>query len=165
MGGVVLTRVLAGVLGCLAGGLVGALLAVATGFRPLFHIGLIGGGALAVAWAEREPRRVSSNAECDSFEDAQSQNDWEDEPAWSRLRSDRLDGWWMAMIWATVLVPFAGPWVAVAVSSAAYYWWRADYPRKAAAVNRHGWLAWLAGNVLWLGLLWVASRFLVWPAE
>jgi hypothetical protein len=70
---------------------------------------------------------------------------------------DVLSPGWLWGLWAAILVPFAGPWVIVILSSVMYYVWKNDYPNRAKTINRHGWLAWLAGNVLWFGLVCAAG--------
>jgi len=66
--------------------------------------------------------------------------------------ADRLDTLWYAVIWGSVLVPFVGVWIIIILSSVMYYAWRKQYPKKANAVNRQGWFAWLVGNGLWLAV-------------
>src|ERR1700682_5340480 len=61
---------------------------------------------------------------------------------------DHLEGYWKAIIWGSVLVPCVGGWVIVLLSSVMYYVWLKQYPHKAKSINRHGWMAWLVGQVL-----------------
>lgn len=70
---------------------------------------------------------------------------------------DKLAGAWLAVIWLSVLVPYVGSWVIVVLSSIMYYSWKEEYPNKAKAINLHGWLAFIAGNLLWWGLVCIAS--------
>jgi hypothetical protein len=76
-----------------------------------------------------------------------------------RPDEDRLEGYWYAILWGSILVPVVGVWVIVVLSSVMYYAWRANYPGKARKINLHGWLAWLTGNgfylLLWLLLSWL----------
>jgi hypothetical protein len=70
---------------------------------------------------------------------------------------DRLSGWWLLVIYGSIVLGGCGAWIIVIVSSILYYVWRGQYPNKAKAINRHGWIAWLASNVLWAGL-YIAMR-------
>ena len=69
---------------------------------------------------------------------------------------DQLEGYWYAIIWGALLLPCAGPWLIVILSSVMYYSWRRSFPNKARAINLHGWLAFFIGNVLWI-ILWAAG--------
>jgi len=66
---------------------------------------------------------------------------------------DELGGAWVAVIWLSLLIPFLGQWVIVILSSAMYYHWKKTYPQKAKSINRHGWLAFFAGHIVWLLIL------------
>lgn len=68
---------------------------------------------------------------------------------------DVLPGGWKIGLYGAALIPY-GSWFVVLGSSVLYYAWRKDFPNKAKAINRHGWLAWLFGLVLWGGIwfLW-----------
>lgn len=66
--------------------------------------------------------------------------------------TDVLEGYWYAIIWCSLLIPLLGAWVIIVVSSIKYYAWRKEFPNKAKTINRHGWLAWLAGNIIWIVL-------------
>jgi hypothetical protein len=57
------------------------------------------------------------------------------------------------VIWGSVFVPFLGNWLIVILSSVVYYAWKNECPNKANKINRHGWLAFLAGHALWLALI------------
>lgn len=65
---------------------------------------------------------------------------------------DELSRGWKVAPYAVALVPY-GAWLVVVGSSILYYAWRKDHPQRAAAINLHGWLAWLFGLALW-GLVW-----------
>lgn len=62
---------------------------------------------------------------------------------------DVLPSSWKTALYVAILIPFVGPWLIVVGSSVMYYAWRGTFPRKAAEINRHGWIAWLLGNVLY----------------
>jgi hypothetical protein len=70
---------------------------------------------------------------------------------------DRLGGWWLAIIYGSIVLGGCGAWIIVVVSSILYYVWRGQYPNKAKAINRHGWIAWLVSTALWAGL-YIALR-------
>jgi hypothetical protein len=59
---------------------------------------------------------------------------------------DRLDRRWLIGVYASPLVPF-GPALLVLATSILYYAWRGRYPRRAAALNRHAWIAFALGVV------------------
>ena len=61
---------------------------------------------------------------------------------------DRLEGYWYAIIWLSLLVPLVGTWVIVAVSSVMYYVWRQSSPKKANAINLQGWLAFGVAHIV-----------------
>lgn len=71
-------------------------------------------------------------------------------------QADRLEGFWYAIVWLSLLVPFVGTWIIVILSSVMYYVWRREYPTKAKTINLHGWLAFAVGNTVcclgWMGL-------------
>ena len=73
-------------------------------------------------------------------------------PPYAPANPDKLEGYWYAIIWGSLIVPCVGIWVIVILSSVMYYVWRRQYPVKARTINLHGWLAWLAGQVIWGGL-------------
>jgi hypothetical protein len=64
---------------------------------------------------------------------------------------DGLDRRWLIGVYASPLVPF-GPAVLILATSILYYAWRGRYPRRAAALNRHAWIAFA------LGVLTVAAK-------
>lgn len=66
---------------------------------------------------------------------------------------DRLDRAWVILLYGAALIPF-GSWLIVILSSVLFYAWRKDSPKKAQSMNRHGWLAFAFGNLLW-GALWL----------
>lgn len=70
---------------------------------------------------------------------------------------DKLAGGWLIAIWLSVIVPYIGSWAIVILSSIMYYSWKNEYPNKAKSINRHGWLAFIAGNLLWWGLVCAMS--------
>jgi len=61
---------------------------------------------------------------------------------------DKLEGYWIAIIWCSLFIPCIGGWVVVLLSSIMYYVWKKDYPQKAKQINMHGWLAFLLGNAI-----------------
>jgi mannose/fructose/N-acetylgalactosamine-specific phosphotransferase system component IIC len=65
---------------------------------------------------------------------------------------DKLSEGWKIALYAAALIPY-GSWFVVLGSSILYYAWRKETPNKAAQINKHGWLAWLLGMVLW-GAIW-----------
>jgi hypothetical protein len=70
--------------------------------------------------------------------------------------NDVLSGGWKVGLYGASLIPF-GSWFVVFGSSILYYAWRKEFPNKAAQINKHGWLAWLLGLVLWGGI-WFLAR-------
>jgi len=66
---------------------------------------------------------------------------------------DELSDGWKICLYAAALVPY-GSWFVVIGSSVLYYAWKKDFPNKAKAINRHGWLAFLLGMALW-GAIWL----------
>jgi len=64
-------------------------------------------------------------------------------------RRAELEGFWKAIIWGSLLVPVIGSWIIVIMSSVMYYAWRKEYPKKARSINRHGWMAWGVGLLIW----------------
>jgi len=76
-----------------------------------------------------------------------------------RLRPrDKLEGLWIAIIWASLALPLLGSWIIVLLSSIMYYVWRKDYPKKARSINRHGWMAWLLGQLIWCPIWIIANK-------
>lgn len=71
---------------------------------------------------------------------------------------DYLGGGWIAGIWLCALfIPFG--WVIVIILSSILYWsWRRDFPRKASAINLHGWCSIIVSIILsfWLGLTFLS---------
>ncbi len=67
-------------------------------------------------------------------------------------QADVLSDGWKIALYAAALIPY-GSWFVVIGSSVLYYAWRKEFPNKAAQINKHGWLAWLLGLVLW-GAIW-----------
>lgn len=67
------------------------------------------------------------------------------------IGEDRLSVWIIVLMWVLLLIP-CGSFAVVLVSSILYYIWRRDYPKKAKAVNLHGWLVFLAGILIWMFL-------------
>lgn len=63
---------------------------------------------------------------------------------------DKLEGYWLIIVWCSMLIPCLGAWIIVILSSVMYYVWKKDYPNKAKKINLHGWLAWLSGHVVWV---------------
>lgn len=82
------------------------------------------------------------------------------EPFESRpTEDDELGCGAIAAIWITaLLIPF-GIFIVIAVSSILYFSWRKESPRKARAINIHGWCAVLVAILLsvWGGLFWLAT--------
>jgi hypothetical protein len=72
------------------------------------------------------------------------------------VEEDLLGGYWYAATWLSLLVPLVGAWVIVVLSTLRYYHWRREYPRKARAINLHGWLAFLTAHTVcclgWIGI-------------
>ena len=62
--------------------------------------------------------------------------------------NDKLEGHWYAVIWGALLIPFVGCTVILILSSVMFYVWRNTYPRKARAINVHGWLAFIIGQAM-----------------
>ena len=69
---------------------------------------------------------------------------------------DKLEGYWIAIIWCSLLLPCIGGWIIVILSSVMFYAWRKNYPKKAKSINRHGWAAWAVGQLIG-GLLYYLS--------
>jgi len=69
---------------------------------------------------------------------------------------DELNGGWKIGLYGAALIPY-GSWFVVLGSSILFYAWRKEFPNKAAQINKHGWLAWLMGLVLW-GAIWFLGR-------
>jgi hypothetical protein len=57
---------------------------------------------------------------------------------------DRLDRRWLIGVYALPLVPF-GPALLIAGTSVLYYVWRGRYPRRAATLNVHAFIAFAIG--------------------
>lgn len=76
--------------------------------------------------------------------------------AMPRVDDKLSDGWKIALYGAALFIP-CGMWFVVLGSSVAYYSWRKDFPNKAAEINKHGWLAWLLGMLIW-GVYWFLLR-------
>jgi hypothetical protein len=68
------------------------------------------------------------------------------------LAEDRLEGYWKAIIWGSLLIPCLGGWIIVVLSSVMYYVWIGTYPKKAKSINMHGWLAWFTGQAIALAV-------------
>jgi hypothetical protein len=64
--------------------------------------------------------------------------------AHDRPDDDRLDRRWLIGVYVSPLVPF-GPALLILGTSVLYYIWRARYPRRAAALNLHAWIAFAMG--------------------
>jgi len=75
----------------------------------------------------------------------------------STLSEDKLERHWYWIIWGSLIVPYIGIWIIIILSSVMYYRWKKTYPKKAKAINKHGWLAWLTGNIVW-ALVYFASQ-------
>jgi len=73
---------------------------------------------------------------------------------------DKLEGYWYAIVWCSLLVPLIGGWIIVVLSSVMYYVWKKDFPNKARAINRQGWLAFFLGNLLGLLLYFAFGQLL-----
>ena len=41
-----------------------------------------------------------------------------------QIEEDKLEGYWLAIIWGSILIPCAGAWAIVIVSSVMYYVWK-----------------------------------------
>jgi hypothetical protein len=54
------------------------------------------------------------------------------------------------LIWGSLFIPCIGGWLIVVLSSVMYYVWLNEYPNKAKSINRHGWMAWLTGQAIWI---------------
>ena len=61
---------------------------------------------------------------------------------------DRLEGYWYAAVWASLLAPFVGGWIILILTTVLQRRWRHKYPSKAQKICVQGWLAFLAGMVL-----------------
>lgn len=85
-----------------------------------------------------------------------SEPEEKDDDEYAADPDDQLNDGWKIGMYGAALIPY-GSWFVVLGSSILYYAWRKDYPNKAAAINRHGWLAWLLGLVLW-GAIWFLLR-------
>jgi len=57
------------------------------------------------------------------------------------LNDDKLEPHWYWIIWGSFFIPYLGPWVIILTTSIAYYIWKNEYPNKARAINRQGFLA------------------------
>lgn len=53
------------------------------------------------------------------------------------LQKDKLEPYWYAIIWCSLIIPFAGVWIIVILSSVMYYVWRREFPNKARTINLH----------------------------
>jgi hypothetical protein len=65
---------------------------------------------------------------------------------------------WPWLVYATVLVPLVGQPLVVFGSSVLYFRWRRRWPREAARLNRHAWIAVAMNIVLTLGVLRLVRR-------
>ncbi len=63
---------------------------------------------------------------------------------------DKLSGGTILILWLLMLIPFVGGILVVLISSILYYVWKGSYPKKAKAVNLHGWLVFLVSILLWM---------------
>jgi uncharacterized membrane protein YdcZ (DUF606 family) len=61
---------------------------------------------------------------------------------------DRLEGYWYAVVWASLLAPFVGGWAILILTTVLQRRWRPKYPSKARQIGVQGWLAFLAGMAL-----------------
>jgi hypothetical protein len=61
---------------------------------------------------------------------------------------DRLEGYWYAVVWLSVLVPFIGGWAILILTTVLHSRWRYRCPAKARKLNVQGWLAFLASLAL-----------------
>lgn len=68
------------------------------------------------------------------------------------------DGMKLGLYAAAILVPFVGAWFVVIASSVLFYSWRKSplTYHDAQAVNRHGWIAWIVGVIVWGAIAFVA---------
>jgi len=57
---------------------------------------------------------------------------------------DRLDRRWLVAVYASTLLPF-GPALLILGTSVLYHVWRGRFPRRAATLNRHAWIAFTIG--------------------
>jgi len=71
-------------------------------------------------------------------------------------KDDKLETYWYAIIWCSLIIPL-GTSLIVILSSVLYYAWKKEFPKKAAKINRQGWLAFLVSIVLWG--YWIYSIF------
>jgi len=69
-----------------------------------------------------------------------------------KLKADRLSGWWIAVIWLSLLFPFFGAFTIIILSSILYHSWKKDYPNKAKTMNRHAWIVFLLNVFFWYGV-------------
>ncbi len=99
-------------------------------------------GPASLVWAEGMPRWLPAGGLPALFPDG--------EP--------KLEPFWKWILYGSVLVPFIGGWVIVVLSSVMYYTWRPTHPGKAKSINRHGWLAFLVDNAVWITLWVLLSR-------
>jgi len=60
---------------------------------------------------------------------------------------DTLDRRWLVAVYASMLVPF-GPALLILGTSVLYYVWRRRFPRRAATLNMHAWIAFALGVAL-----------------
>jgi uncharacterized membrane protein YvbJ len=65
-------------------------------------------------------------------------------------KEDKLEGYWYAIVWCSLIIPYVGGLIIVILTSVLYYLWRKDFPKKAKAINRQGFLAFFVVPVLWL---------------
>ncbi len=89
--------------------------------------------------------------------EAEVEPEGEDHEADEADPEDVLSRGWKVGLYGAALVPYIGSWFVVLGSSILFYVWRKEHPNKANSVNRHGWLAWLMGLVVWGGI-WFLNR-------
>ena len=73
--------------------------------------------------------------------------------AGKRGAEDTLGAGPILLMWLGIVIPFLGPLLVAIVSSALYYAWRDNFPKKARQANRHGWAAFLLGELMWFALM------------
>ncbi|MFO0734490.1 MAG: hypothetical protein U0270_01355 [Labilithrix sp.] len=68
------------------------------------------------------------------------------------LGPDTLGTGWIVLAYL-VTIPLGCSFIGALVASIPYYVWKADYPNKARAYNRHVWIAFAISCVMWI--LWM----------
>jgi hypothetical protein len=81
-------------------------------------------------------------------------------PAWAPVpqEEDRLAGWWLFLIYGTIVLPCI--WLPVAILRLVlYYQWQTTYPMRAAELRKHGRIAAAIFLAIW-GTLWLISKLM-----